>query len=520
MRSESYWTRLVETATRFLEDRKVLCFCIFSLFYILGACGEASSKPFWFDEIISWHIAKLPNSSDIWNALKEGIDGNPPLSYFLIRGSHWFFGTGELATRLPSIMGFWLALFFLFLIIKKRFGTSIAYIAILYLCLSASYSYAFEARPYALVLACSCASLFCWELAIEGHFRRLALIGLALSLGVALFSHFYATLLFAPLMAGEAYRSLRSRRLDWPIWIAMLVGATVLIPLIPMMLKLREYSGFFWGKPTKGMFLESINWFFFDPLLLCFYVAGCVIGLPKAGYSSALEKRNELVGWNVPSHELVAAITLMLLPVVCFVLAKLVTHAFTYRYFIPTAIGIALGLAFLYQRLLRGHLFVTAALLVTLLIVFTVRQGVDVRGFVSKKSDLVANKIASVLSAAGDSPVVLTHPMVYLLGMHYASPGLQSRLWYLIDLKAVRKSGVDTSDRNLEGLRKWVPMRVEDHRSFLLLHNHFYLYGPPASWQIRRFQEEGVQFKVKSIEEKGVMLLEVFVNDSLSRKAK
>ena len=519
MQLGSWKIRFGETAARFLEDHKVLSFCIFSFFYFLGASGRASSKPFWFDELFSWYVAKLPSLSDIWNALNGGVDSNPPLSYLFIRASHWVFGTGELATRIPFILGFWLALFFLFLLIAKRCGSLMAYLSVVFLCLSASYGYAFEARPYALVLACCCASLFCWTSAIEDRFRRLALVGLSLSLNVALFSHYYAILLFPPLMIGEAYRSFRSRRVDWPIWISMAAGAVVLIPLAPTMLNYRkEYSEFFWSKPTQRVFLQTIDWFFRDPVLVCFYVASCLLGMLKAGDSLTSNKRDQWAGWNVPSHELIAVMTLMLLPVIGFVLANLVTHAFVTRYFLPTAIGIALGLAFLYHRLLQGRLLITAVLLASLLGIFIVRQAGDARGLFSKKPNIIAAKSFTwALSIPGNTPIVTSDPLFFLQCQHYAPPVLKSRLCYLMNLDAVRKSAVDTSDRALEKLSKRIPMPVVDYRSFLSSHNHFYAYGR-IKWLIIQLLEDGIRFQNKIIGEH--VIFEVSVDDSLSGRAK
>ena len=507
--------RFGEVATRFLEDHKVLSFCIFSLFYFLGAFGKASSKPFWFDELFSWYVAKLPSLSGIWNALYEGVEPHPALHYFLIRASHGVFGTGELATRIPFIVAFWLALFFLFLIIAKRCGSLIAYLSILFLCLSASYGYAFEARPYASVLACCCASLFCWESAIEDRFRRLALVGLSLSLNVALSSHYYAIFLFIPLMIGEVYRSFQSRRVDWPIWISMAAGAVVLIPLVPMILRVRkEFSGFFWSKPTWGVFLKSIDWFFRDPILVCFYGAGFLIGVMKAGDLLTADKRNQRAGWNVPSHELIAVMTLILLPVIGFVVAKLVTHAYVTRYFLPTAIGIALGLAFLYHRLLQGRLLITAVLVASLLGIFIVRQAGDARGLFSEKPNIaVAKSCTWALSVPDNTPIIISNPLLFLQCQHYAPPGLKTRLCYLMDLDAVRQTGKGTANGALEKLREKVPIRVEDYRSFLSSHNRFYLYDS-NKLLITKLLRDGVQLKVNKT------LLEALVDDSLSGKAK
>jgi hypothetical protein len=520
MRLGSFQIRWVEATARWVEDHTLLSFGIFSFFYFLGACGKASSKLFWFDELFSWYIAKLPSLSEIWKALYEGIDSNPPLHYFLIRASHWVFGTGELATRLPFILGFWLALLFLFLFITKRCGSFMAYLAVVFLCLSSSYEYAFEARPYALVLACCGASIYCWGLAIEGRFRKLALIGLSLSLNVALFSNYYAVLLFPPLIIGEGYRSFQSRRVDWSIWISMVAGGAVFIPLVPMMLNYRrEYSEFFWSKPTWGLFLKSIDWFFHDPALGGFLGVGCLLGVMKAVGSLTPNKQNQRIGLNIPSHELIAAIILMLLPVIGFVLAKFVTQAYYYRYFLPTVIGIALGLTFLYRRLLQGRLLITALLLASLFGIFIVKQAVDAQGLFSKKLNFkVAKSFTWALSIPGNTSIVISNAIVFLQCQHYAPPGLKGRLFYLMDLNTLRQDK-RTAIRSLKELRKKIPIPVEDYRSFLSSHNHFYLHLPNKPL-IDRLLNDQVHIQFENMDGKGNILLEVSVDSSLSRKTK
>jgi hypothetical protein len=521
MQLGSFQIRLVEATVRWVEDHKLLSFSIFSFFYFLGACGKASSKLFWFDELFSWYVAKLPSLSDIWNALYKGVDTNPPLQYFLIRASHWVFGTGELATRLPFIIGFWLALFFLFLLITKRCGSLIAYLSVIFLCLSGFYAYAFEARPYALVLACCCVSLFFWESAIEGRFRRLALLGLSLILNIALFSHYYAIFLFIPLMMGEAYRSFRFRRVDWPIWISIAAGAVVLIPLAPIILTVIRRSEFFWAKPTWGVFLKSIDWFFRDPALVCFYGVGCLLGVIKAVDSLTPNKKNQRIGWNVPSHEWIAVMILMMLPIIGYVIAKLVTNAFISRLFIPAAIGIAWGLALLYHRLLQGRLLITALLLASLLGIFIAKQAADAQGLFPKKLNLrVAKSFTWASSIPGNTPIVISDPIVFLQYQYYAPPGLKSRLCCLVNFNAVDQN---KSPRvcSIEQLREKFPIPVEDYQSFLSSHNHFYLLYISNKLLIHKLMEDGVQLKVKNVgERKGDILFEALMDDSFSGKAR
>jgi len=234
----------------------------------------------------------------------------------------------------------------------------------------------------------------------------------------------------------------------------------------------------------------------------------------NAGDSLTSNKRDQWAGWNVPSHELIAVMTLMLLPVIGFVVAKLVTHAYVTRYFLPTAIGIALGLAFLYHRLLQGRLLITAVLVASLLGIFIVRQAGDARGLFSEKPNIaVAKSCTWALSVPDNTPIIISNPLLFLQCQHYAPPGLKTRLCYLMDLDAVRQTGKGTAKGALEKLREKVPIRVEDYRSFLSSHNRFYLYDS-NKLLITKLLRDGVQLKVNKT------LLEALVDDSLSGKAK
>jgi hypothetical protein len=52
-----------------------------------GSIARARSLPFWFDEIFTFHAANQPTISDVWRALANGVDLNPPLNYLLARGA-------------------------------------------------------------------------------------------------------------------------------------------------------------------------------------------------------------------------------------------------------------------------------------------------------------------------------------------------------------------------------------------------------------------------------------------------
>ena len=73
---------------------------------------------------------------------------------------------------------------------------------------------------------------------------------------------------------------------------------------------------------------------------------------------------------------------------------------------------------------------------------------------------------------------------------------------------------------SLEQLREKFPIPVEDYRSFLSSHNHFYLYIP-YKLLVLKLLKDGVQLKVINIGERNEdILFEASMEDSLSGKAR
>jgi hypothetical protein len=140
----------------------------------------------------------------------------------------------------------------------------------------------------------------------------------------------------------------------------------------------------------------------------------------------------------------------------------------------------------------------------------------DARGLVSKKLYIKNSGVPQVLFAQGDSPIVISWNLRFLPFLHYAPPDLKSRLCYITSLNADDKSATDSG---LEKLSERIPMTVVDYQSFLSLHHHFYLYiYHQRTGKILQLLKDGAQLKIKNMDKKGNILLEVSVDSSLSEK--
>ncbi len=311
-----------------------------SLLYLAVTCVLARYKLFWNDELFTLYISGLPTLSDIWAILATGVEQLPPTFHVLTRVVVQLFGEQHLTVRLPAILGVGVMGVCLFVVVARRTSTVYGLTAMLLPLVTQAYFYAYEARPYGLVLAFSAASLLCWQSAAEGHRRILSLVGLTATLAAALGSHYYAVLVFVPLAMGEIARSFGRRRLDLAMWLAFCVATIPLWAFLPLIQAGRKLAGTFWAPPR---WRDMIG--FYQNVLASATAPFLGIILIVAIYAivrSSAPAERKVTTVAPPPHEVVAAIGYLAIPGIAVVLAKLVTGAFTDRYALPAVIGVAL----------------------------------------------------------------------------------------------------------------------------------------------------------------------------------
>ena len=141
--------------------------------FVAGTLGRAHQKLFWHDEIFTAVMAALPRD-DVWAALREGLDLSPPGFHLLTRISHAIFGSGLLGTRMPALIGVFLAAVCAGVFVRRRYGAPAGLCAMLLLLCGDAYLYAYEARPYGPVLGFAGAAIVCWQSAVSAVQRNRA----------------------------------------------------------------------------------------------------------------------------------------------------------------------------------------------------------------------------------------------------------------------------------------------------------------------------------------------------------
>ena len=151
-----------------------------STVYFADLFLRASQKCFWFDELFTMYLCRLPNFKSTWTAVTHGADFNPPVFYLLTRGAQRLFGEGLIASRLPAMLGVWLFGVCLFVFVARRAGVVSGSIAGIFPFFTLIQFYAYEARAHGIVLGWCGLALVCWQRTAEGQTKKLWLAGFGL----------------------------------------------------------------------------------------------------------------------------------------------------------------------------------------------------------------------------------------------------------------------------------------------------------------------------------------------------
>jgi hypothetical protein len=471
------------------KERLLTIAVLFLLVYsVIRNILKAAIRPFWFDELCTWILARQPNISALWRALTRAADGNPPPFYLLESLFAKLIPSDHIAYRMPSILAFCLMEWCLFLWLKRRHDRLIAFVAILLPFMTTLYiTYSVEARPYCLMAACLALALVAYQ--------RVPALPWVFFLGFSLFAaqafHFYSIFMMSPFFAAEAVYCLKTKNIRWPVWGALFAGVLPLIAFWKELSSIKSYySQHFWIHPTFLGMLRIYGWIFgipqgspstFSwPLAAGLLLTAIVLVVSALFLIRALRANPNQTPFF---HERVLIAGYLLLPVTVFFAVKLSNGGLTDRYFLPVTLGLVLaaaaGLSYLSGKTV---LLLGALLCLTIAIqesVFWISYYGDYQlGFIQPNSEeqLVARADHPKL------PVVIADGHDYLELDHYATAQWKQRLVFLSDPAAAAAFGrPDTTERELLVLRDFTSLRVFDYDKFKPSRSEFLVYSHPTS---------------------------------------
>ncbi len=496
--ASSVANRLAAILIRF----RYVILALLTIAYFAATCLLASRKLFWFDEIFTIYLSRLPDLSSLWDALKSGVDFNPPMLYLLTRFAHKLAGEGPIGTRLPEMIGFWIFCLCLYRFVSARSSPLGGIISFLLPMITIGYFYAYDARPYGIMLGFSGLALVCWQAAADrtsGRFLWLA--GLTAALAGALLSHAYGLLLLIPLAAGEMARGTSVRRVDWPVWTALAASCFAELALVPIARSSHPIlATSIYLKATLHLLLP-VYMQYLKPLSYVLFGWLALMALSKESAHARVKSVRSL-----PTHEVVTLLAFLILPAVQVLAAKVTAGPAIARYSIVWLAGPACLLGFFSA----SRPLVATGTLAIMLAQFGVRSSElagsltlnEPSGFVLSTSMQDYRGRYQWMDAAGDktSPILLLDVLDFLPTLFYAPPNLFSRLTYVIP------SGGDVIGTYYVGLQKCcghglhAAVPVSD---FLAAHHRFLAYGGVSTLsRLDEFAKDGATVTLARIDER------------------
>jgi hypothetical protein len=428
-------------------------------------------RPFWYDELVTWHVARMPTLAAIWDALHDGVDQSLPLTHLPVRLSHALFGYSTLATRLPALVGFWFALLSMYLFLKRRFPAPYALIGMVFPMLTFAWGYAFEARAYGILLGAAGLALVSWQSAAEGRRRTLSLIGITLCLAASLASNYAGVLVAVPFALGEVVRTLDRRKLDLPVWIAFAAAAPVTLIYPSLLAATRDWDlrGMLPDVTTFSGFYATVLKPAITPLLL-----GCV-----AAFVFARNRKDQPPAPALRSHETAALVGFVLAPMVFIAAGILSRHMlFMPRYGIISVIGMAGCFTALLYRVTSGNWRSGAAALFILVAWLAASRTKDAIHAIGDPEERFEQENPVLVQAAhAGPPVLVTNALLFIAADFYLPPTLSERLHYPIYPQPA--SGRDCNDHLMSAAARDLPIhaKVDSWSDFAARRQPFLLYA-------------------------------------------
>ncbi len=452
--------------------------------------------PFSVDEYLVRITALSGSPSAVWHVLKTApLAVDPPLYHFLNAYFVRLFGPSEFSTRLVSVLAYTVMSFFLYRFVR-RYTDVCTGLALVALCLQCgAFSFAYEARPYTLVLAADALALVCWESLVEDRKKRsLALAGLFLGIAIAVGSHWFGFLVLVPLALGEAIRTWQKRRIDAAVWIALAAGAATALAYLPLLMAASQYRAL----PWKGVALGDISESFRLVLEPCvFPLAMLLITLALARFLFGA-RPPRLKGPSIPVPVFVCLATFALIPFPGFIIGKVLTHALQPRYVLLCAIGLLIVVSLAIRDFGRRSAVWMAVALLILGGYASFSRYHEVSGLPAG-GDTSAFADASALSAHPELPVVPGDNDLFFRLEAHGPETVRERCVFPTDPSFVRLLHQNTNFLMTQALRRWTKLPIPDLSSFLTAHPQFYVIqrrnGP--GWLIQRMLEDDAEIELQ-----------------------
>jgi len=441
---------------------------LLAAFYFATSLYVAAHRLLWFDEVVTVHIAQLPNLSTMLAALSHGADSLPPLYYMVVRAFGKAFGYGEIAVRLPSALAMMATLLITF-DCARRLTDGLCGLIALAVASGPLAGEGFEARSYAIYIMLAALALWVWT--YTGASEKLAAILFGAVLFLSVCFHYYAVLFVVPYGLWELSR--------WKPWqppsaklLAGIIGVAVPAALLSHVILSfsRKFAPGFWSRPSMSELTEIYSHIFVSGLF--------ILSLIMIWVALTSRKSDRILLQPMPPGEAVGWLFLCL-PLAGFVAAELKTNAFAVRYFLALVPGVAVALACWTWRHFHNAPRISLGIFLLLASWGAVKQLQVVRNPSSVESPGTRAYLGleGSLRSEGKQFFIFSDPFLFLEAQYYSKYPDQCVLLLPSDFYQKATPGRSTPD-------PYMHQRVE----VTLSH-----YSPLQIWQWEQLQEHASQ---------------------------
>jgi 4-amino-4-deoxy-L-arabinose transferase-like glycosyltransferase len=430
------------------HSRPALFLWVLTVLFAAWAYLESKQKPLWFDELLGLYASTQPHLRDVLSALAGGVDVNPPIYHYITRLSVELFGISAMAARIPAFLAMLVFLACIYVFLSRRLKPGFGGLAVALIICMPLRSYAWEARPYTLVLGLTGVAMVAWQhyrLRMAQRSRWIALPIFALACGLLTGTHYYAALIPLIFAGTEIVVGYKQRRLEWPLLFASLIplGAALFL-LRGTILSQKGVIAHYHSGGTYTSFVVGYDIFAIPAWCIAMFVLVLAFEfwIERRDYRAVAEEPNR----GLTEPEVLLAVMLSLLPVFGAV-ATLVLHAYIPRYFLAASAGLTVLVCDILYR--SRHVCSNASLLLSACAAFFIFY--NVHTVAKHPSELPA--VASLGALDGiTEPVVFEDAKDYLQAV-YLNPQISKKIFYVAEPSlAYRVIGSDSDDRIMQAV--------------------------------------------------------------------
>lgn len=474
-----------------------------ALSLLIGTVVSSVKKPLWYDEILTKTLLTDSSLSHMFASMAAGAEAAPPFYHLLARAWIMLFGSGDLAIRLFSWIGFALAAFVVWRLLRSAFDRRASAIGLLAVfCGSLTVlQQTVEVRFYGTLTAVAALCLLL-ALATMGSAvpsRRL-LVGTALAHGGLVLCHFFGFAYSGAILAAIVVWDVRLRRFRPRAYGAVLVGWLAYAPWVGPTLSQAAM-----GKPRNWTPIpgvpELFDAFGFQIPLLPPLLLGVVF---LAALEDARRRRSPAAGGTAPMSSArlmllhLAYALIAIIPLV-FVFSRVAVSLFLGRYLLPASIAVSIVLAEVVTRVAarresagreawwtRAGYAVLAATLVAFPIYRAVSTHPRARPGVDLETTSVAGAPLTSLPIAVESNVAFL-PLAYYSPVKPGSYVFPLDWEAAIDPEAAIGAPMETKGMQVFQRQGYFAASIVDGTAFLCAHPRFAVIDSPQHmWFERR----------------------------------